>query len=77
MSQQNCTRLVQTSGAILYGKPPSYGRINVNIYIFSIFTEKPYGKSLEHNAVYIPITTSSKNKHGSLQSDWTSALFCS
>ena len=39
------------------------------IYILDIFTEKSYGKSLERNAVYIPITTlshatsvTSKNK---------------
>ena len=24
-----------------------------NIYILSVFTENPYGKSLEHNVVYI------------------------
>ena len=33
--------------------------LNPNIYILSIFTEKPYrsSKALEHNVVYIPIIT--------------------
>ena len=35
----------------------------VNIYILYVFTEKPYdSKSLERNAVYIPITTLSRAK---------------
>ena len=29
-----------------------------NIYVLGVFTEKPYSKSLDCNAVYIPITTS-------------------
>ena len=28
-----------------------------NIYILGVFAEKPHSKSLEHNLVYIPITT--------------------
>ena len=28
-----------------------------NIYILGVFTEKSYGKPLERNAVYIPVTT--------------------
>ena len=33
--------------------------IMLNIYILGVFTEKLYSKPLEHNVVYIPITTSS------------------
>ena len=29
-----------------------------SIYTFGVFTEKPYSKPLEHNTVYIPVTTS-------------------
>ena len=33
-----------------------------NVYILSVFTEKPYSKSLERNEVYIPIITLSHAK---------------
>ena len=57
------------------------------IYILGVFTEKPYSKPLERNVrVYIRSLHSNNNiepsnvndvkiDHGSLQSDWTSALF--
>ena len=50
------------------------------IYLLGVFTEKHYCKPLELKVAYIQITTSShasdiKIKYGSLQSDWTSALF--
>ena len=30
----------------------------VSIYTFCVFTEEPFSKPLEHNIVYIPVTTS-------------------
>ena len=50
------------------------------MYILSLFTEKPFSKTVERNEVYVSIITSShmtvsdvKINHGLLQSDWTSA----
>ena len=41
----------------LFTMTPSV-RIFGHIYILGVFTERPYGKPLERNVVYIPITTS-------------------
>ena len=68
---------------VVYPESP-VGLLNLNIYILDVFTEKPYSKPLERNVVYIPIITLShptsyefndvKIIHGSLQSEWTSAM---
>ena len=54
-----------------------YNKIYVNIYIHGVFTKNPYSKPLARNVVNIEPhnVTDVRINHGSLQSDWTSALF--
>ena len=42
-----------------YSKLNTFRALIMNIYNVGVFTEKPYGESLERFVVYIPVSTSS------------------